>query len=167
MSVPAQSNSWLRAQRKSDLVELADSVGLKKYVCSFLFLFLFFFSGSLRLLSRRIVIFLRVSWSHFPSLASLFCLLFPERWRLCAAVRARIHCLRQARPRHAAASSFTSNSISFLSPFDHHVPSSICFFSLLPFPLILSCAQFQLPSSLARHPHCPKTKQTKKKKKAS
>lgn len=26
------SNSWLRQQRKSDLVEVADSVGLQKYV---------------------------------------------------------------------------------------------------------------------------------------
>ncbi|RFU79159.1 cupin -type [Trichoderma arundinaceum] len=31
MSVTAPSNAWLRAQRKSDLVELADSVGLKNY----------------------------------------------------------------------------------------------------------------------------------------
>lgn len=33
------ANSWLRAQRKSDLVELADQVGFKKYV----FLTFFFF----------------------------------------------------------------------------------------------------------------------------
>ncbi|KAH6610779.1 hypothetical protein Trco_000799 [Trichoderma cornu-damae] len=31
MSVAAPSNAWLRAQRKSDLVELADSIGLKNY----------------------------------------------------------------------------------------------------------------------------------------
>lgn len=30
MSATAQSNAWLRAQRKSDLVELAESVGLQK-----------------------------------------------------------------------------------------------------------------------------------------
>lgn len=33
----AATNSWLKAQRKSDLVELADNVGLKKWVLFFLF----------------------------------------------------------------------------------------------------------------------------------
>lgn len=36
MSTTTASNSWLRAQRKSDLVEIADNVGLTKYVVLFL-----------------------------------------------------------------------------------------------------------------------------------
>lgn len=35
MSAPT-SNSWLRGQRKSDLVEVAENVGLTKYVCHFI-----------------------------------------------------------------------------------------------------------------------------------
>jgi hypothetical protein len=62
MSVVAPSNSWLRAQRKSDLVELADSLGFKKYVLllllllSTLLLFFFFIFLSYLMLAVLVVV---------------------------------------------------------------------------------------------------------------
>lgn len=64
------ANSWLRAQRKSDLVELADSVGFKKYV--FLPVLLTLFTPD-DLVATQLIYFL-LHHVALLSLASLICL---------------------------------------------------------------------------------------------
>lgn len=59
----SQTNAWLRAQRKLDLVQVADSVGLKKYAvflsCTSSFFFLRAETSGVGLWARRV----RDSWS--------------------------------------------------------------------------------------------------------
>lgn len=37
MSASNNTNAWLKAKKKTELSEIADKIGLKKYVCSFAF----------------------------------------------------------------------------------------------------------------------------------
>ena len=65
----SSANSWLRAQRKSDLVELSNEIGFKKYVQSALgaqpppqfvyarFLLIFFFCYRMPLLASNVFLF--------------------------------------------------------------------------------------------------------------